>query len=80
VPKQVATFPLCTLRTLPNVRFTPESGHWLSALGCPLNAKADQVRRNKLPATRSPRRRLCGSGVRGRSAAFPAWRPVLADQ
>jgi hypothetical protein len=27
VPKQVAMFALCTLRTLPNVRFAPESGH-----------------------------------------------------
>jgi hypothetical protein len=35
--------------------------------------------RNLIPA-RSPRRRPCGSGVRGRSAASPAWRPVLADR
>src|SRR6266516_2042693 len=42
--------------------------------------KADSCAATNLVLTRSPRRRPCGSGVRGRSAASHAWRPVLADR
>jgi hypothetical protein len=30
----------CCVYSGRNVRFTPKSGHWLSALGCPLCAKS----------------------------------------
>ena len=32
---------------LRDVRFTPKSGHWLNASGCPLCAKEGQVRLSK---------------------------------
>jgi hypothetical protein len=41
-----------------DVRFTPESGHQLSALGCPLSAKLRLMHRNENAPIQSPRQRL----------------------
>jgi len=43
---------------LGNVRFTPKSRHWLSALGCPLCARSGHyATQQKWSLIRSPRRR-----------------------
>ena len=53
-----------------HVRFTPKSGHWLSALGCPLCAKSGHSASQQNRALHGSPRRRAACGARKGSLDF----------
>jgi hypothetical protein len=70
-PNHIASCPLPTHRLRNGHRLSLQRSCQMAGYTCAAT---------NLVLTRSPRRRPCGSGVRGKSAASHAWRPGLADR